>query len=86
LSQFKKYHPSGNLKFDNLRILRGFEFRISKKKILPISPKLPQILWAVMGYLALKKKKYIVQHPTYPKRFSIVTTTEMVSDATKIFP
>jgi len=28
LSQFKKYHPSGNLKFNNLGILQSLELRI----------------------------------------------------------
>jgi len=38
LSQFKKYHPSGNLKFYNLGILRSLKLRILvRKKILPIS-------------------------------------------------
>jgi len=41
LSQFKKYHPSGNLKFYNLGILKSLKLGISvKTKILPISLKL----------------------------------------------
>jgi len=39
LSQFKKYHPSGNLKFYNLGILKSLKLRILVKKILPISLK-----------------------------------------------
>jgi len=40
LSQFKKYHPSGNLKFDNLGIFQSLKLRILLGKILPISLKL----------------------------------------------
>jgi len=32
LSQFKKYHPSGNLKFNNLGIFRSLKLRILVKK------------------------------------------------------
>jgi len=32
LSQFKKYHPSGNLKFYNLGILKSLKLRILVKK------------------------------------------------------
>jgi len=32
LSQFKKYHPSGNLKFYNLGILNSLKLRILVKK------------------------------------------------------
>ena len=32
LSQFKKYHPSGNLTFYNLGILKSLKFRILVKK------------------------------------------------------
>jgi len=32
LSQFKKYHPSGNLKFYNLGILKSLKLRILEKK------------------------------------------------------
>jgi len=32
LSQFKKYHPSGNLKFNNLGIYKSLKFRISMEK------------------------------------------------------
>jgi len=31
LSQFKKYHPSENLKFYNLGILKSLKLRISEK-------------------------------------------------------
>jgi len=48
LSQLKKYHPSGNLTFNNLGIFQSLTFRIlMKKKILPISLKVnftPNIL------------------------------------------
>jgi len=40
LSQFKKYHPSENLKFYKLGILKSLKFGILVKKILPISLKL----------------------------------------------
>jgi len=32
LSQFKQYHPTGNLKLSNLGIFQGLRFRISMKK------------------------------------------------------
>jgi len=40
LSQFKQYHPSGNLKFDNLDIFQSLKFRILMETILLISLKL----------------------------------------------
>ena len=40
LSQLKKYPPSWNLKFSNLRILKGLKLRILVKKIVPVSLKL----------------------------------------------
>jgi len=40
LSQFKKYHPSGNLKFNYLGIFQSSKLRILMEKILSISPKL----------------------------------------------
>jgi len=40
LLQFKKYRPSGNLKFNNVGIFQGVKFRILMEKILPISLKL----------------------------------------------
>jgi len=40
LSQFKKYHPSGNLKFYNLGILKKLKIAYFSEKILPISLKL----------------------------------------------
>jgi len=36
LSQFKKYHPSGNLKFINLGIPQSLKFRIMIETIHPI--------------------------------------------------
>jgi len=41
LSQFKNYHLSGNLKFNNLGLFQSLKFGIlMKKKILPSSHKL----------------------------------------------
>jgi len=40
LSQFKKYHPSENLKFNNLGISQSLKFRVLTEKILSISLKL----------------------------------------------
>ena len=40
LSEFKKYHRSGNLKFNNLGISKSLKLRISKNKIIVISLKL----------------------------------------------
>jgi len=40
LSQFKKYHLSGNLNFNNLGIFQCLKLRISMEKFLPISLKL----------------------------------------------
>jgi len=37
MSQFKKYRPSENLKFNNLRIFQSLELRILVEKIVPIS-------------------------------------------------
>jgi len=39
LSQFKKYHPSENLKFNYLGIFQSFKVRILMEKILLISLK-----------------------------------------------
>jgi len=50
LSQFKKYHPSANLKFNNVSVFQNLKLRISMEKILLISLKLnftPN--WAAMG-------------------------------------
>jgi len=52
LSQYKKYHPSGNLKFNNLSIFQSLKLRYLIGEILRISLKLnftPNTLWAVMG-------------------------------------
>jgi len=38
LSEFKKYHLSGNLKFKNSGIFQSLELRISMKNKLSISP------------------------------------------------
>jgi len=40
LSQFKKYHPSGNLKFNYLDILQSLKLHILMEKILSVSLKL----------------------------------------------
>jgi len=40
MSQFKKYHPSGNLKFNNLGFFQSLKLRILMEKILSISLKL----------------------------------------------
>jgi len=40
LSQFKKYHPTGNLKFNNLGTFQSLKLRILMEKILRISLKL----------------------------------------------
>ena len=51
LSQFKKYYPSGNLKFNNLGISQSIKLRILvEKNPYNFSPKfLLEILWAVRG-------------------------------------
>jgi len=40
LSQFKKYHPTGNLKFNYFGIFHSLKLRISMEEILSISLKL----------------------------------------------
>jgi len=40
MSQFKKYHPYGNLKFNKLGIFQSLKLRILIEKILPIYLKL----------------------------------------------
>jgi len=40
LSQFKKYRPSGNLKFNHFSIFQNLKLRILMENILPISLKL----------------------------------------------
>jgi len=51
VSQFEKYHPSGNLNFNNLGIFKSFKLRIFVgKKILPISLNLNFTPNAVGGY------------------------------------
>jgi len=39
MSKFKTYHPSGNLKFNNLGILQSLKLRNSMESILRISLK-----------------------------------------------
>jgi len=74
LSQFKKYHPSGNLKFNNLGIFQSLKLRILVGKIPPITLKLsftPNtlscqglsnyfILFFVIGLFAAAKKGVIL--------------------------
>jgi len=40
LSQYKKYHPSGNMKFNYLGIFQSLKLRILMEKILSVSLKL----------------------------------------------
>ena len=40
MSRFKRYHPSWNLKFNNLGIFQSLKLRILMEKIFPISLKL----------------------------------------------
>jgi len=40
LTQYKKYHPSGNLKLNNLGLFQSLKLRVLLEKILPISLKL----------------------------------------------
>jgi len=49
LSQFKKYHPSGNIKFNYLGIFQSFKSRILMEKFLLISLKLNFTPNTVMG-------------------------------------
>jgi len=37
MSQFKKYHPSGNLKFDYLGVFQSLKLRNLTENVLPIS-------------------------------------------------
>jgi len=53
LSQSKKYHPSENLKFYNLGILKSLKLRILVRKILPISLK-PNFTPNTLGCKGLK--------------------------------
>ena len=47
--QFKKHYPYQKLKLINLCVFPSLKFRILMEKILPISLRLLQILWAVMS-------------------------------------
>jgi len=58
LFQFTKYHPSGNLKFYNLGILKSLKLLILAKKILPISLKL-NFTPNTLGCIGLTKNKYL---------------------------
>jgi len=57
LSQFKKYHLSGNLKFIDLGIFQSLKFRISMEEILPISLKL-NFTPNTLGDYGLRHAKY----------------------------
>jgi len=63
LSQFKIYHPSGNLEFNNLGIFQSLKLRNSMGKILAISLKLnftPNTLGCYgLRYFILLLDKYI---------------------------
>jgi len=52
LLQFKKYHPSGNLKFNNLGIFQSLQLRNLMGKILRISLKL-NLTPNTLGYYGL---------------------------------
>jgi len=54
LSQFKKYHPSGNLKFNYLGIFQSSKLRIVMEKILLISLKV-NFTPNTLGCYGLKK-------------------------------
>jgi len=54
LSQFKKCHPSGNLKCNYSGIFQSLNFRILKEKILSISLKL-NFTPNTLGYYELKR-------------------------------
>jgi len=54
LSQFKKYHTSGNLKFYNLGIFQSLKLRILMEKILKISLK-PNFIQNTLGGYGLTK-------------------------------
>jgi len=61
-SQLKKYHPSGNLKFNNLGIFQSLKFRILMEKIPPISLKLnftPDALGSKFTRTLLREKNEI---------------------------
>ena len=52
MSQFDKYHPSGNLKFNNLGIFQSLKLRILMEKFLSISLKL-NFAWFHSKYFGL---------------------------------
>jgi len=62
LSQFKKYRPSGNLKFNKLGIFQSLKIRILMEEILPISLKL-NFTPNTLGCYGLKTPLYL----KYPK-------------------
>jgi len=48
--QFKNYHPSGNLIFNNLDIFKSSKLRILMEKIFPVSLKLNLTTNTLGGY------------------------------------
>jgi len=56
MSQLKKYHPSGNLKFNNLGIFQSLKYRILLEKILQMSLNL-NFTPNTLGCCKLTKKK-----------------------------
>jgi len=62
LSQFKKFHPSGNLKFNYLDILPSLKLHILMEKILSISLKLNFTLNSLGGYELSKNKRITVMN------------------------
>jgi len=50
LSQFKKYHPSGNLKFNNIGIFQSLKLRILMERNFPISLELNLTPNTLSGY------------------------------------
>jgi len=97
LTQYKKYHPSGNLKFYYVRFFQSLNFRILIEKILPISLK-SNFTPNTLGCYGLLKKNastwfYVKKEnltnstttlhelPHYRKGYS--TTSEMQADQFK---
>jgi len=60
LSQFKKYHPSGNLKFHYLGTFQSFKFRFLMEKILSISLRL-NLTPNTLGCCGLKLVKILLR-------------------------
>jgi len=62
LSQFKKYHPSGNVKFNHLSIFQSLEVRILMEIIILISLKL-NFTPNISGCYGLKSRHVLDQEP-----------------------